>query len=439
MKRLLKKLVPKIFFDFYYLFLAYSGMVFYRFPSLNLAIIGVLGTRGKTTTANFIWSCLTAAGYKTGLTSTANIRIGEKEIMNPYHMTMPGRFTLQKLIHQFKKAGCQFAIIETPSEGIEQWRHLGIAYDAAVLTTLYPEYLEAHNWDYERCKAMNQKIFGDLANQPRKNIAGKDIPKIIAVNIDSPDAASFLNFAADKKISYSLQNPAADFFAEKIQQDEKGISFLANSTAYRLNLLGRFNVYNALAAIAVLSSLGVSPEKIRNGLINLTGVPGRMEKIDYGQKFSLFVDYAHDPTSLKAALVAVKEMNKNLGSKIIILLGAEGGGRDIKKRPVMGDLAANLADIVIVSNVDPYNDDPKKILNDIAAAAERAGKVNGENLFVIEDRRQGIQKAVELASSGDIILITGKGAEQSIIIGDKKIPWDDRRVVQEILNRHNPI
>ena len=193
-------------------------------------------------------------------------------------------------------------------------------------------------------------------------------------------------------------------------------------------------MYNALPAIAIGRLLGISDDCIKKGLNNLRLIPGRMEVIKEGQPFTLIVDYAHEKQSITGVLKTANAMKKP-DAKTIILLGAEGGGRDKAKRPIMGELAGKMADYLVVSNVDPYEDDPTEIVEDIAVVAEKFGKVRNKDLFVIEDRRAGISKALSLAKAGDIVLITGKGAEQSMIIGGKSIPWDDRVIVKEELNK----
>ena len=198
--------------------------------------------------------------------------------------------------------------------------------------------------------------------------------------------------------------------------------------------MGKFNVYNALPAIAIADLFKINQNKIVKGLKNLEIIPGRMEPIYAGQNFNVYVDYAHEKQSITKIIETVEKIKKP-EAKIVILLGAEGGGRDKTKRPIMGEIAAKETDYVIVSNVDPYEDDPKEILEDIAKSAEKNGKTRNKDLFVIEDRRLGIQKALELAQKDDYVLITGKGAEQSIIIGGKKYDWDDRQVVKEELDK----
>ena len=432
MKKLLKKLLPEKFVLLYHYLVAVFATLYYGFPSKKMIVIGVTGTKGKTSTINFIWSCLMAGGYKTGIISTANIRIGEKEFLNKYHMTMPGRFTIQKLMAQMVKNGCKFCIVETTSEGIKQYRHVGVYYDIAVFTNLSPEHLESHGGSFEKYKQMKAKMFAALSSH-KKVIDGKRIEKIIIANKDSEHADYFLNFKSDKKITFAINNKA-DYVANNIQETNTGVSFEVGKVIFKIGILGKFNVYNALPAIIICRLFDISDDLIAKGLLNLQIIPGRMEKIDQGQNFTVLVDYAHEKESITNILKTANNMKK-AGAKVIILLGAEGGGRDKAKRPIMGELAAKMADFVIVSNVDPYDDDPKQILEDIAIASEKFGKIRNQNLFVIEDRRLGIRKSLSLAKTNDIVLITGKGAEQSIIIGGKKFTWDDREVAKEELKQ----
>lgn len=435
MKKLLKKLLPEKFVLTYHYLVAIFATLYYGFPSKKMIVIGVTGTKGKTSTINFIWSCLMAGGYKTGIISTANIRIGEKEFLNKYHMTMPGRFMIQKLMAQMVKNGCKFCIVETTSEGIKQYRHVGVYYDIAVFTNLSPEHLESHGGSFEKYKQMKAKMFAALSSH-KKVIDGKRIEKIIIANKDSEHADYFLNFKSDKKITFAINNKA-DYVANNIQETNTGVSFEVRKVIFKIGILGKFNVYNALPAIIICRLFDISDDLIAKGLLNLQIIPGRMEKIDQGQNFTVLVDYAHEKESITNILKTANNMKK-AGAKVIILLGAEGGGRDKAKRPIMGELAAKMADFVIVSNVDPYDDDPKQILEDIAIASEKFGKIRNQNLFVIEDRRLGIRKSLSLAKTNDIVLITGKGAEQSIVIGGKRFAWDDREVVREELKQIPP-
>ena len=396
MKNFLKKLLPDWIVLFYHRIIALAGAVRYGFPSRKMIVIGVTGTKGKTSTVNFIWSVLQAGGYKTGIISTANIRIGNSEVMNEYHMTMPGRWEIQRLMAEMARAGCRYCVFETTSEGIKQSRHIGVRYDICVFTNLSPEHLPSHGGSFENYKETKAKMF---ANHP----------KLIIANGDDEHADYFLSFPADKKIAFSIKD-----------------------YNFHLNIPGDFNKYNAMPAVIIGRYVGMSEADIAKGLADLTLIPGRMEKIDEGQEFTVFVDYAHEKKSIGYVLQAANEMKKP-GGHSIILLGAEGGGRDKAKRAHMGELAGKMADYLICSNVDPYEDDPTEIVEDIAVIAEKFGKVRNKDLFVIEDRREGIKKALALANARDVVLITGKGAEQSMIIGGKSIPWDDRVVVREEL------
>jgi len=430
MKELLKKILPESFILAYHYFLSVLAVFIYGFPSRKMVVIGVTGTKGKTSTANFIWACLNAGGKKTGIITTANIRIGEEESLNNYHMTMPGRFSIQKTLAKMVKAGCKFCVVETTSQGIRQYRHIGVDYDMAVFTNLTPEHISAHK-DFSEYKKMKGKMFAALAQSKAKKIDGKRIEKTIIVNFDSEHKDYFLDFAADKRVTYGLEG--GDFVAKIMEENETGVKFQVGESIFKINILGKFNIYNTLPAIIIAKIFEIKDEAIGVGLLNLKIIPGRMEEINEGQNFKLFIDYAHEKASMTGALLAVNKIKKEEENKIIVLLGAEGGGRDKTKRFEMGEVVAKMADYVITSNADPYNDNPREIAEDIVLTAEKFGKIRNENLFLIEDRREGIKKAITLAKSGDIVIITGKGAEQTMIIGGKTIPWDDRSVAREEL------
>jgi len=432
MKSFLHKIVPAPVFSLYHLCFAWLAALRFGFPSKRMIVIGVTGTKGKTSAINYIWSVLNAGGIKTGIITTANVRIGEKEVVNPFHMTMPGRFKIQGFLREMVREGCEVAIVETTSQGIEQHRHVGIDYDVAVFTNLSPEHIDAHK-TFENYKAAKGKLFALLSKCARKEFRGKQFPKTIIANNDSEYAEYFLSFKADKKASYGIQNQA-DVKAEGVTATNAGAVFSAGTALYELSIPGVFNVYNALPGIVVGGLFGINVLDIQKGVKGMNLIPGRMEEIKEGQNFRVFVDYAHERQSMTYVAEAANTM-KGVNGRSIILLGAEGGGRDKGKRAIMGEIVGRLSDIVICSNVDPYEDDPTPIVEDIALAAELASKVRGENLFVIEDRREGINKALSIAREGDVVFITGKGAEQSIVIGGVSIPWDDRTVVREELQK----
>lgn len=431
MKKILKKILPENFLSAYHFLLAYIATCFYGFPSEKMIIVGITGTKGKTTTANFLWSVLRAGGFKTGIITTANIKIGDEEILNPYHMTMPGRFTVQKNLRKMFDSGCKVAIVETTSQGLIQFRHIGINYDFAIFTNLTPEHIDAHK-TFENYKIAKGILFKVLSSSKHKEIDGRKILKTIIANSDSPEAPFFLSFKADKKITFGLKE-GAHLKAEILKESKDGVAFKVGNEEFSIKILGGFNILNALPAIALGKELGILTEKIVSGLSSLSIIPGRMEEIENNRGVTLIVDYAHEKESMTLALETANNLKKKPEAKTIVLLGAEGGGRDKGKRPVMGEIAGRLADFVIVSNVDPYEDDPLPIAENIAEACEKAGKEKEKNLFVILDRREGIKKAIDLAKDGDVVMITGKGAEQSMVIGGKSIAWDDRKIVREEL------
>jgi UDP-N-acetylmuramoyl-L-alanyl-D-glutamate--2,6-diaminopimelate ligase len=431
LKNIVRSIIPEPLIIGYHLAWAKLGASLYRHPSEKLYVIGITGTKGKTSTANFVWSVLRQSGIKAGLIGTANIKIGDKESLNEYHMTMPGRFVIQKLLRQMAKADCTHVVMEATSEGIKLQRHKGIIFDCAIFTNLTPEHLPSHGGNFEKYKKTKGELFASLM-QHAKQLNGKYVKRISIINHDDDNAIFFENFPADIKKTYSIKN-ISDFQAVNIQDSGDGVRFHVNNIGNKLSVLGAFNVYNALPAIALGNILGLSQEHITQGLLDLRLIPGRMEQIAEGQDFKVIVDYAHEKISMNALLDTARSMAGP--NNVIVLLGAEGGGRDKAKRADMGEAAARKANFVICSNVDPYEDDPKEIIEDIAKVAEKFGKIRNESLFVIEDRRAGIAKALALAKANDMVLFTGKGAEQSMIIGGKSIPWDDRVVVREELRK----
>lgn len=400
-----------------------------------MVVIGVTGTNGKSSVVNFISQLLEMAGHSVGFTSTVNFKIGKKEWLNNIKMTMPGRFQLQKLLRQMADAGCEYAIIETSSEGIKQWRHFGINYDVAVFTNLTPEHIESHG-GFENYKRAKGELFKHLTEKPRKTIKGEKIPKQIIVNADDEHAEYFLEFKADKKYGFTFQPPFNGMGLEYLHIDdvklkEEGSEFKINNNVIRLPLFGEFNIQNAVAAFAAARALGVPFEKAISYLEKIQAVPGRLEFINAGQPFDVIIDYAPEPASMR---VLIKFLEQYKSARRIHVLGSCGGGRDIARRPVLGKLAADYADIVIVTNEDPYDEDPQEIIDQVAMGALGAGKKEGETLFRILDRREAIRKALSLAKPNNMVVITGKGAEQAMCAANgKKIPWDDRSVVREEL------
>lgn len=456
---LIKKLIPKKLFKAmqpaYHYLLSWSSAFLNGFPSEKMVVIGITGTIGKTTTAYLLLRTLKECGYKVGLTSTAIFDDGEKEWLNDKRMTMVGRFFLQGLLAKMVKNGCQFAIVETTSEGIRQFRHRFINYDWLIFTGLYPEHIESHG-GFENYKQAKGKLFAHLKRcapkyvnaewRVAKSASGLNkldlnrIRKTVVANLDDDNADYFLSFWAEDKFGYSFDSAAAKEKGDlpenleiieygNITTENAGVSFFSFGGKIQLSLLGEFNAANAMAAACVARLAVKDFQKIKDGLFSIKGVAGRMERIDAGQPFTVIVDYAFEPNSLAKFYDTVEKFPHN---RIINVLGSAGGGRDVARRPKLGLLSGQRADYVIITNEDPYDDDPGLIIDQIAAGAETAGKKLNKNYFKIEDRREAIKKAMALAQEGDLVLITGKGSEQLIWMANgEKLPWDDRRVAKE--------
>jgi len=276
-----------------------------------------------------------------------------------------------------------------------------------------------------------------LYKKSKKKLDGQVIDKTITVNADDPHTDYFLSFRADKKLTYSINNPS-DFQATDIKLTSNGSNFEIKSSVfshqssvYKTNLYGHVNVYNYLAAIAVASSLNIDEETIKRAMLKYQGMPGRFEFIETNKNFKVMVDYAPEPESMKRLYETLKIFSFQ---NIIHVLGSTGGGRDQTRRPILGKLAAQNAQYVIVTNEDPYDDDPQEIIDQVTQGAIENGKILNQNLFKILDRKEAIQKALSLAQENDLVLITGKGCEQFICVSNgKKIPWDDRKIVRELL------
>ncbi len=430
LKNFLKKFIPKFILSWYHLALAHLANFVYGNPSEKLIIIGVTGTNGKSTTVSLIAKILEEAGHKVAVTSTVNFKIGDREWLNDKKMTMPGRFFLQKLLSDSVKSGCKFAVIESSSEGILQHRHVGIHYDAMVFTNLTPEHIEAHG-GFENYKTAKLEYFRNLKNSPHKTIGNNHIDKVIVANTDDPHGCDFLNFPADMKINFG-KNGTPKIKGSDLVASTEGINFKINNIDFNLHLKGLFDFYNALAAVATSSAFGIDLQTSKLALEKISNIPGRMELIEEGQDFKVLVDYAYEPEEMRQVYKTISEWPTR---KVIQVLGPCGGGRDTARIPLLGEMAGEFASTVFITTDDPYNDDPKKIGEEMLKGSIRAGLNLDTNLFLELDRRTAIAKALALAQAGDLILITGKGSDQTMAVKNGYVKWDDRQVVREELKK----
>ncbi len=424
----LRRFVPEFLKNWYHFFLGLISAVFYGFPSRKLKVVGITGTNGKTTTVELTEKIFEEAGYKIASVSSIKFKIGEKVKENLLRITMPGRFFLQRFLKRALNTGCKYVILEVTSEGIKQHRQRFIDFDVTAFINLTPEHIESHGSfeDYKKAK-------GRLFEQSKK---------VLVVNLDDPYADYFLKFPAAKKYGYKIesktQNPKLKNLkiieAKDCKVVYKGISFNVEGVNFNLKLLGAFNIYNALAAISIASSQGIDLKTCKIALEKVEGMPGRME-IVIDKPFKVIVDYAFTPNALKQVY---KTIQRDFSpKKMICVFGSCGGGRDKWKRPVLGKIAARFCGEIILTNEDPFDEDPMGIIEQIASGVENISKNQLKSaLYKIQDRREAINKALSFAKPEDVVVITGKGCEPSICLaGGKEIPWDDRKVVREELKK----
>lgn len=405
-KKILKKLIPAFLLSWYHLLLVFLGAVANGFPGYDkkVKIIGITGTSGKSTTVSFISQILQEAGYKVASISSIRFKVGEKEWENKYKMTMPGRLVVQKFLNQARKEKCDFVVLEVTSEGISQHRHKFINFDTAVFTNLSPEHIESHG-GFENYRNEKLKLFRATKNRH-------------VINQGDMNAKHFWDIPAKEKIGF--------------QQSD---------LPFKLFLEGSFNMANAAAAMAIAKAYGVDTDTCKKALEKVTKVPGRMEVVSEQPK--VIVDYAHTPTQLEAVYQSFLPPTPSLGHSptgeaalhpnLICVLGSCGGGRDVWKRPVLGEIAEKYCTRIFVTNEDPYDEDPKQIMSEILSGISNK-EFRISNVEEILDRREAIHKAIKSATNNEVVIITGKGSEPWMCVANgKKIPWDDRQIVREAL------
>jgi UDP-N-acetylmuramoyl-L-alanyl-D-glutamate--2,6-diaminopimelate ligase len=411
--RLLKKIVPESVVRFlrspYHAVLAFLMALSYGFPSRKLTVIGITGTKGKSTVAEMVFSILRAAGYKTALISTIRFAIEDSSEPNLYKMTLPGRGFVQAFMRKALKAGCTHIVIEVTSESVLQYRNRFLELDGLIVTNIQREHIE-HHGSFEKYVAAKRAVVATLERSSKHF-------RVLVANEDIRESRAFLSANISKTIGFSEHE------LKNISAGEHSVSFDYAGTHFSLPIPGVFNAMNALSAIKLCQAFGVSLSTMADTLRKLPVVRGRAEKIDAGQNFLVIVDYAHTPDSLRVLYQTFQKRRK------ICVLGNAGGGRDAWKRPEMGKIADEQCDKVILTNEDPYDENPREIVDAMAHGMSRAPEI-------IMDRREAIRDALRDARPNDAVLITGKGTDPFIMgAHGAKIPWSDASVVREELEQ----
>lgn len=417
-RRIIKKLIPRRLFaeiePYGHLAEAFIHNCRTGFPGRGMKVIGITGTNGKTSTTFMVHRMLNEAGIKTGIVSTVGWGTGAEITPQVQHYTSVPVPVLMKRLKQMKAEGTEWLVLETTSHALAQHRVFGVPYSVAVFTNLTHEHLAYHR-TFERYRAAKVRLF-KLANRNHKGL------RTGIVNADDPNSPYFAK-AIKNVVSYGVKS--GDIQAKSIELKASGVSYTASiaGDTYHIQtqVPGSFNVDNSLAALCVGRVLGLSVEQIEKGIAALPSVEGRMTRIDEGQDFDVIVDYAHSPDSFEKLFKDLKPVVKG---KLIVVFGSQGGG-DLDKRPIQGELAGKYADEVVLTEEDDREEDPQKILDEIAAGVQKAGKKLDKDLFVVHDRPEAITFAMKRARKGDTVLMLGKGHEKTIERADGEHPWDE--------------
>jgi len=431
--------VPQIVVDDTRRALATAAAWWYGDPSRELGIVGITGTDGKTTTSFLAKAVLEAAGISTGMITTAAARVGSLQTANPEHVTTPEAPQLQRMLRAMVAAGNKAAVVETTSHGLALNRVAAIAYDVAVFTNLTHEHLELHG-TFEAYRDAKLGLFRRLGEAGPAKRLGRAWPRAGIVNADDPAAPLFVEAvrgAGARVLTYGYSR-SADVRVAGVEEGARSMRVEAVTPRWRgvvdLRLAGRFNVYNALAAAALGEALELDPRGVREALAAVGGVPGRMERVDCGQPFGVVVDYAHSPASLEKVLDVLAPLASARGGGLIAVFGSA-GERDVQKRPMMGRIAGERCRLVVVTDEDPRGEDAMSIIDQIAAGARSAGDRPDLEIVRIADRRAAIEAAFRGARPGDVVLLAGKGHEQTIIMANGPRPWDERSEAVGALRR----
>ena len=408
--------------------LADVSAAFYGHPARDLRVIGITGTKGKTTATYLTSALLDAAGHKTGLISSVEFKIGPQFTMNSTQTTTPESLEVQSLLARMRDAGAEYAVVESTSHGLALHRLEHLEYDVAAFTNLYPDHLDFHP-DMDDYLASKGRLFEML-----DEALDKGVEKAAVLNADDPASAKLRSRTKKARVlTYGIESKDADVRATGVTLHNHGSRFRlvtpAGEADVELPLLGMFSVANALAAATIAVHLGVEPATIAGALASFAGVPGRMERIDSGQPFAVVVDFAHTGEALRSILQSLRPA---ASGRLVAVVGA-GGARDPGRRTGMGRAAAELADFTVLTNDNPRTEDPAAIIDDIARSMVEGGKQEERDFVRLPDRREAMRYAFAHAQEGDVVLVAGKGHEPYLIVGSDYLPWDDREVAREEL------
>jgi UDP-N-acetylmuramoyl-L-alanyl-D-glutamate--2,6-diaminopimelate ligase len=404
---------------------------YHGFPSRKLIVIGVTGTNGKTTTTTLVHSILNlATGGKAGFISTLAADLGGTTADTGLHVTTPHVPQVQAYLAEMAANGMQYAVLEATSHGLEQGRLNGVDFDVAVYTNVTHEHLDYHG-SFEKYRAAKGILYEILGRSHRKQLQGQPVEKIAIVNADDPSADFFAAFPADHVIRYGMGDldPArpVDYAPDRtVMHLIRPVEMMAE-----LQLVGAFNVQNALAAIHTAAALGIAPEHIAAGLARVNAISGRMQRIDEGQTFTAIVDFAHTPDALEKALETCRAILPD--NKRLIAVFGSAGLRDVAKRRLMAEVSARLADMTVLTAEDPRTEPLDTILQMMAEGCEAQGGIEGETFIRVSDRGEALFRACQMAGTGDIVIACGKGHEQSMCFGTVEHPWDDRDAMRAAL------
>lgn len=428
-KRLIPENILKLLRPYYHGFLAWAASVYFGHPGERMVVIGITGTAGKSTTTHMLAHILNNTGRRAGYITTVDFFDGTEAHMNKHGLSMPGGILLQRQLLAMVKNNCKFAIVECTSEGLAQNRHFGINFDMALFTNLSRAHLDSHGsfGNYHQAKS---RLFSDLTKYGRKGFFPK---KMIGVNFDDPMSGAYISFPADRKFGVTFTGIKI-FDANKTFIGKHAVSdalrFTLDGVPFELGLLGEFNVKNAALAAAAASELGVGLAEAGKALKAFRGVRGRMEEVETGKDFKVIVDYGCEPASFRAAAESAAQLPHN---RLVHVFGSTGGHRDREKRFDFGRISCQFADYIIVTNDDIYDSDPQEIARNIEQGIKDF-KLRRPPYEIILDRRSAISHALAIAQPNDVILITGKGSEQFLVLpGNKRIEWDECQVVREEL------